>query len=251
MRPMVRPSASGPLPRRGENAFGGLSNTGSSNRTLPTAERLADSIDRLTQVDADRKKQIAQATREETLKVQQRRNVERLNLTQINLESQVDYSKKMASLREHHRSKSAQLLQNSPFLKVEPKRASVRNTSDVHLQQLSNEKEFAESMNYSFALRSSAGDEFEELVAERRRLAQEARRLWTVVLSEKAKEKKVHADERRRNRDDAAAAKRRQRDADTVLKQEFFRSLSGWDGTKSERRKKPLKELWLEFQATQ
>uniref|UniRef100_A0A7S2KU76 Uncharacterized protein n=1 Tax=Zooxanthella nutricula TaxID=1333877 RepID=A0A7S2KU76_9DINO len=159
------------------------------------------------------------------------------------------YDHQMASAFRDRKQRWAQRTQGSPFsndLVSEFKSAERRvGRAGQHLSRTaSGDQRFRTHLVSAFVSRTLQRDEMAELRTEKRELLAQERELRSLMEAERSRMKQALAARRQTNVAEEAQAKREQKMEEAMLKQEFFRSLTGWNGRKTTTRTQSLKHLW-------
>lgn len=197
-----------------------------------------------------RRRHLNELASQESRRLYVHRSKQRQELTANMLNEQQRYFDQISAAFRSRRERSEQRTQSSPFLDsqlTEFHRAERRRgRPGEHRARAEGEREFREVLNTTFAARSAMRDEFAELRKEKRELLAQERQLWMQMEAEKSRMKQLRAAERRPSYSEDVQARKEMRLEKERVKQEFLRSLTGWDGRKGTRRTQSVKNLWNE-----
>jgi len=234
-------------------------------RTLPSSasepvlgkskkQEILDSVDRLMAQQQERKERLHEAARQERLKEQHLRINQRNILTESMQAEQQQYMQELTAALRGHKERSAQKLKDSPFISGQAvfddfdRGERDRGRSEYHAETAAL-REFRTTMNGTFTQRVKIGDPFADLRKEKRQLLEQEKQLKVLMEAERTREKMEGAARRRPSQTEDILAGRRLREDEKMMKEEFYRSLTGWNGKKVLKRNKPVKELWNEHKA--
>lgn len=209
----------------------------------------ADAVDRLLAQQQERKHLLHETAREERVKEQQFRLSQRKRLTSTLQGERDQYRKQLGNAYHARRQRSAARLKESPLnanpLEDQERTERGRDGTEYH-DEIVADRVFKSTMNLTFTKRVMIGDPFAELQAESRELMEQRQRLKAHMSAERTRLKMEGADSRRPNNTTEFFERRKAREDEAFMKEEFYRSLTGWDGRKLKARTKPVKDLWVE-----
>jgi len=222
-------------------------------RTLPSSasepvlgkskkQEISDSVDKRACLGLERLK-------EQHLRINQRNK-----LTGSMQAEQQQYMQELTVALRGHKGRSAEKLKDSPFIEGQAvfddfdRGERDRGRSGYHAETVAL-REFRTTMNVTFIQRVKVGDPFADLRKEKRQLLEQEKELKVLMEVERTREKMEGAARRRPSQTEDILAGRRLREDEKMMKEEFYRSLTGWNGKKVLKRNKPVKELWNEHKA--